>query len=234
MDFESYIGRERQLLARIERERAELNSHEPRAETGNYQLAEDEIRLLKAGDYVAGASEVAADAVAALDERISALRKAEHEANARNEAFVRRVAEWETKFDARYAELTGKIAREMAALESRNAELTRTIEEAEQSMRHGAASVAEALNRARHQSEANIRHLSEATEANIRQLSGTSEASLREISEATTADVDRRIESLRQAQAAFEAAVNEKLENDKQTIERIKYMITAMNEIIKT
>ena len=223
MDFESYIGRERQLLARIERERAELNSHEPRAETGNYQLAEDEIRLLKAGDYVAGASEVAADAVAALDERISALRKAEHEANARNETFVRRVAEWETKFDARYAELTGKIAREMAALESRNAELTRTIEEAEQSMRHGAASVAEALNRARQQSVADIETLSEATEA-----------SLREISEATTADVDRRIESLRQAQATFEAAVNEKLENDKQTIERIKYMITAMNEIIKT
>ena len=64
----SYIGKERQLLSRIERERAELNSHEPDAWRGNYQMAADEIKLLRAGDYVREASGMAADAIAALDQ----------------------------------------------------------------------------------------------------------------------------------------------------------------------
>src|SRR3974390_21073 len=113
MDFESYIGRERQLLGRIERERAEMNSHEPDAWRGNYQLAADEIKLLRAGDYVTSASEMAADAVLALDERMTELRQIEAEANAKNETFLKRVEAWETKFDGRYAEVMATIAREM-------------------------------------------------------------------------------------------------------------------------
>lgn len=223
MDFESYIGRERQLLARIERERAELNSHEPRAEAGNYQLAEDEIRLLKSGDYVTNASELAADVVKALDERMVLLKHLEESASTRNETFVKRVGEWETRFDVRYVELMEKINKEMAALDARNAELSRKIEVAERNMKDIGASAEESLSTARQQAEADIRSISESTEA-----------SLKDISKATTGDVDRLVDSLRRAQAEFETSVNEKLENDKQTIERIKYMITAMNEIIKT
>jgi DNA anti-recombination protein RmuC len=245
MDFESYIGKERQLLGRIEKERAELNSHEPNAWEGNYKLAADEIKLLKAGDYVNSASETAAGAIATMDERMSQLRKLDGDASARNEAFLKRVDEWETKFDARYSEVMAAMAREMAALEARNTQLTQRIETAERNLGEISRNAESALRGISSKSEKSMREIGELTEQNLRQASERAEASIREMSEITGAnmkdlskttaeDVERLVCSLKNAQAEFEASVNEKLEQDRQTLERIKFMITAMNEIIKT
>lgn len=234
MDFESYIGKERQLLGRIEKERAELNSHEPNAWEGNFRLAADEIKLLKAGDYVNHAAERAADAVGALDERMGQLKRLEGNANARNEAFLKRVADWETKFDARYAEAMAAMAREMTALETHNAELTRRIEAAEHNLAEIGSTSEKNVHEIGDSVEWNLRQSSERTEAGIREMSEKTEANLKELHQATAADIDRLVSSLKSAQAEFEASVNEKLEQDRQTLERIKYMITAMNEIIKT
>ncbi|MGA9138797.1 MAG: hypothetical protein WBZ29_01135 [Methanocella sp.] len=234
MDFESYIGKERQLLGRIEKERAELNSHEPNAWEGNYRLAADEIKLLKAGDYVNRASETAADAIVTLDERMSQLRKLESDASARNETFLKRVGEWETKFDARYSEVMAAMAREMAALEARNAQLTQRIEAAERNLNGICNRSEKSMHETGELTERNLRQASERAEASIKEMSEITEANMKDISKATTADVDRLVGSLKNAQAEFEANVNEKLEQDRQTLERIKYMITAMNEIIKT
>ncbi len=212
MDFESYIGKERQLLSRIERERAEMNSHEPDAWKGNYQMAADEIKLLQAGDYVMDAAGTAADAIAALDERMTELRQIEAGANARNETFLKRVEAWETKFDMRYAEVMASMAREMAAMEARNAELTKRIEAAEQ----------------------NLQDITRKSENSIRETREIAETSLKDVSSAEAAYIDRLVGSLRAAQSQFEASISEKLEQDKQTLEKIKFMIATMNDIIKT
>ncbi|HEY3273207.1 MAG TPA: hypothetical protein VGJ92_05560 [Methanocella sp.] len=245
MDFESYIGKERQLLGRIERERAEMNSHEPDAWRGNYQLAADEIKLLRAGDYVNSASEMAADAIVALDERMAQLRQIEAEANAKNEMFLKRVEAWETKFDARYAEVMTGMAREMAAMTDRNAQLTQRIETAEKSLQEigkkteknildvGGKSE-KSLRETADRTELSIRQASERAEASVREMSEVTEANLKDISKATYSDVDRLVSSLKAAQAEFEASINEKLEQDKQTLEKIKFMISTMSDIIKT
>lgn len=245
MDFESYIGKERQLLSRIDRERAEMNSHEPDAWRGNYQLAADEIKLLQAGDYVREASEMAADAIVALDERMSQLRQIEAGANAKNETFLKRVEAWETRFDQRYAEVMAAMAREMTALEARNAELTRRIEAAEKNLLEISRKSENGLRDISGNSEKNLREISamadrslketaEQTELTIRQASERAETSLKDISTSTYADVDRLVGSLKAAQAEFEASINEKLEQDKQTLEKIKFMISTMSDIIKT
>ena len=219
MDFESYIGRERQLLARIDRERAELNAHEPNAERGNYQLVGDELRLLQAGEVVEQAAEQAAAAAKLLDERLTRLRQSEEMVNARTDTFLKRVGDWEAKFDARYAEAMEKMAHEMAALEARSAESMKKIA--------GEMAALEARN-------AELTRRIEAAKADVRDLSEVAEANLRDLGRTTTADLDRAIEELRQAQAEFEASVNAKLESDQQTIERIKFMLSTMSEIIKT
>jgi hypothetical protein len=256
MDFESYIGKERQLLNRMERERAEMNSHEPDAWRGNYQLAADEIKLLRAGDYVNGASEMAADAIMALDERMGQLRQIEAEANAKNETFLKRVEAWETKFDVRYAEVMAAMAREMAALEARNVELTKRIEAAEIALQENgrktekkladasgkseksltdiSARSEKSLKETAERTESSIRQTSERVEGSIREMSEITEARLKDISRTTHAEVDQLVGSLKAAQAEFEASINEKLEQDKQTLEKIKFMISTMSDIIKT
>ncbi len=256
MDFESYIGKERQLLGRIERERAEMNSHEPDAWRGNYQLAADEIKLLRAGDYVNSASEMAADAIVALDERMAQLRQIEAGANAKNEKFLKRVEAWETKFDMRYAEVMAGMAREMAAMETRNVQLTQRIEVAEKSLQEigrkteknildvGGKSEKnlvdistrseKSLKETAERTELSIRQASEHTEGSIKEMSEITEANLKDISKTTYSDVDRLVSSLKAAQAEFEASINEKLEQDKQTLEKIRFMISTMSDIIKT
>ena len=256
MDFESYIGKERQLLGRIERERAEMNSHEPDAWRGNYQLAADEIKLLRAGDYVNSASEMAADAIVALDERMAQLRQIEAGANAKNEKFLKRVEAWETKFDMRYAEVMAGMAREMAAMETRNVQLTQRIEVAEKSLQEigrkteknildvGGKSEKnlvdistrseKSLKETAERTELSIRQASEHTEGSIKEMSEITEANLKDISKTTYSDVERLVSSLKAAQTEFEASVNEKLEQDKQTLEKIKFMISTMSDIIKT
>ena len=42
------------------------------------------------------------------------------------------------------------------------------------------------------------------------------------------------VASLKDTQKDFESSINEKLEQDKQTIDRIKYMLSTMSDIIKT
>jgi hypothetical protein len=245
MDFESYIGKERQLLSRIERERAEMNSHEPDAWRGNYQLAADEIKLLRAGDYVDSASEMAADAIVALDERMVVLRQIEAEANAKNETFLKRVEAWETKFDLRYSEVMAAMAREMATMTDRNAQLTMRVEAAEMSMLEIGRKSEKSLLEISNKSEKNLKETAERTELSIRQASEHAETSIKEMSEMTAAnlkdiskatysDVDRLVSSLKAAQAEFEASINEKLEQDKQTLEKIRFMISTMSDIIKT
>jgi hypothetical protein len=245
MDFESYIGKERQLLSRIERERAEMNSHEPDAWRGNYQLAADEIKLLRAGDYVDSASEMAADAIVALDERMVVLRQIEAEANAKNETFLKRVEAWETKFDLRYSEVMAAMAREMATMTDRNAQLTKRVEAAEKSMLEIGRKSEKSLLEISNKSEKNLKETAERTELSIRQASEHAETSIKEMSEMTAAnlkdiskatysDVDRLVSSLKAAQAEFEASINEKLEQDKQTLEKIRFMISTMSDIIKT
>lgn len=245
MDFESYIGKERQLLSRIERERAEMNSHEPDAWRGNYQLAADEIKLLRAGDYVNSASEMAADAIVALDERMAVLRQIEAGANAKNETFLKRVEAWETKFDLRYAEVMAAMAREMATMTDRNARLTQRVEEAEKNLReidrNAEKSLLEistrsekSLKETAERTEASIRQSSERAESSIKEMSEITEANLKDISKATYSDVDRLVGSLKAAQVEFEASINEKLEQDKQTLEKIRFMISTMSDIIKT
>lgn len=256
MDFESYIGKERQLLNRIERERAEINSHEPDAWRGNYKLTADEIKILRAGDYVREASGMAADTIAALDERMSRLKQIEAEANAKNETFLKRVEAWETKFDQRYAEVMAAIAREMTALEARSAQLTQRIEAAEKSLQEISqrsestlrevgsssekslidigANADRSLRETAEQTELIIRQASERAESSIKEMSENTEASIKDLCKATYAEVDRMVSSLKAAQAEFEASINEKLEQDKQTLEKIKFMISTMSDIIKT
>jgi hypothetical protein len=256
MDFESYIGKERQLLSRIDRERAEMNSHEPDAWRGNYQLAADEIKLLRAGDYVNSASRMAADAIMALDERMAQLRQIEAEANDRNETFLKRVDAWETKFDMRYSEVMATMARDMATFEARSSELSKRIEAAERTLLETgkksentlldisdrsekklmdiSARSEKSLKETGEKTELSIRQSSESVQASIREMSEATEASLKDMSKATYDDVDRLVGSLKAAQAEFEASINEKLEQDKQTLEKIKFMISTMSDIIKT
>jgi DNA anti-recombination protein RmuC len=245
MDFESYIGKERQLLSRIERERAEMNSHEPDAWRGNYQLAADEIKLLRAGDYVRDTSGMAADAIVALDERMTKLKQIEAEASAKNDMFLKRVDAWETKFDQRYAEIMAAMAREMAAMEAKNVQLTRRIETAEGNMQEISRKAESALQDISSKSEKSlkesagrteqtIRQASERAESSMKEMSEITEASLKDLSKATYADVDKLVGSLKAAQAEFEASINEKLEQDKQTLEKIRFMISTMSDIIKT
>jgi hypothetical protein len=222
-----------------------MNSHEPDAWRGNYKLAADEIKLLRAGDYVNSASEMAADAIVALDERMAQLRQIEAEANAKNETFLKRVEAWETKFDVRYAEVMAGMAREMAAMEARNAQLTQRIETAERNLQEigkktekGILDVGgkseKSLKENAERTELIIRQASERAETSIKEMSEITEANLKDISKATYSDVDRLVSSLKAAQAEFEASINEKLEQDKQTLEKIKFMISTMSDIIKT
>ena len=223
MDFESYIGKERQLLTRIERERAELNSHEPGAARGNFELAADEIKLLQAGDYVAEAARKAADAIAELDARMAQLRQAEAEVGAVNEAFLKRVAEWEAKFDARYSEAMALNAELAGRIEKEQRTLVEIGERAEESLRQIGG-----------RTEQNLRDISERAESGIRTMGGITEANLKDLGRTSVADVERLVSAVKAAQAEFEASVSEKLEQDKQTLEKIRFMISAMNEIIKT
>lgn len=255
MDFESYIARERQLIAKLDKERSESNSYERRADVGNYELAEDEIRLLKAGEYVLSRSEVAADAVMAIDERLAELHRIEDEASARNADFLRRVTEWETRFDQRYNEVLGTIAREVSNVEARTTELNALIEAADKNIRHVSDTAADNVRKISEMSVEEMRKISESSAAEVKATTGASmeevrtishssveemnkisesaTASIRSISESTTAEISRIAEELKASQAEFDASVGDKLTRDKETVERIKHIMQQMNEMIK-
>jgi hypothetical protein len=244
MDFESYIARERQLIAKLDKERSESNSYERRADVGNYELAEDEIRLLKAGEYVLSRSEVAADAVMAIDERLAELHRIEDEASTRNADFLRRVTEWETRFDQRYNEVLDKIAREVSNVEARTAELNALIEAADKNIRHVSDSAADNVRKISDASVAEVkastgssieevRAISHASVEEMSKISESATANIRSISESTTAEISHIAEDLKASQAEFDASVGDKLTRDKETVERIKHIMQQMNEMIK-
>jgi len=255
MEFESYIARERQLIARLDRERSDSNSYEQRADVGNYEIVEDEIRLLKAGEYVLNRSEIAADAVMAIDERLAELHRMEDEAGARNSDFLKRVSEWETRFDQRYTEVMNRISRETAGVEARTAELNALIEAADKNIRQISDTAAGNVRTISEASVEEVQKISEATAAQIKVTSSStveevrtisqssveemkkiSEAateSIRNISDSATGEITRIAGDLKTSQTEFDSSVSDKLTRDKETVERIKHIMQQMNDMIK-
>lgn len=211
MDFESYIGRERQLISKLDKERTDNNSYERRADVGNYELAEDEIRLLRSGDYVQTRTDIAMEAVATLDERLAELLRIEDSINARSAEFKKKIAEWDTGFDHRCAGIIDRIDAQLATLEKRNAELHKTIDTAGKDL---------AATR-------------KATTEEITTISAASTAEVRKISGTATAEIEKLAAELKVTQAEFDASVTEKLKQDKETVERIRYMMKMMSEMVK-
>jgi hypothetical protein len=144
----------------------------------------------------------------ALDERSTQLKELETNINRRNAQTQKRVEEWESSFDARYNELLNRVEDEVTGLELRNKELLTFVKAQEDIF---AARSAELTNRA------------DIGEAAIRQTSDNAYHELSDI-----------LISIKKAQKDFETSVSGKLEEDKQTIDRIKYMLSTMSDIIKS
>lgn len=207
MDFESYIGKERQLISRLDRERSGINAYEKRSDQGSLDLTEDEIKLLRMGRFLKSQIEMANESSRMLDEKMARLKASEDKAELKNAELVLRIVEWENSFDARYKELMGKVESEIKAMESQNMEFQRLIKEQEQIF-----------------AARNV-ELSDKVES--------AEKSFKATSDSTYAEINQLVSSLKEAQKEFELSVNEKLEQDKMTIEKIKYMISTMSDIIK-
>jgi len=208
MDFEKYIGKEKQLLARLERERASLNAYERRGNAGSLDYAEDELKLLDTlklvRDRIAAAEAMARE----LDERLARLTEMEIGLGKKNAQTQRRIEEWESSFDVRYNELLRRVEAGMSALELRNRELLTFVKAQEDILN---ARSAELTGKA------------EAYEAGMKQASDNA---YQELSDALV--------SIKKAQKEFEISISGKLDEDKQTIDRIKYMLSTMSDIIKS
>ncbi len=208
MDFEKYIGKEKQLLSRLERERASLGAYERRGNAGSLDYAEDELKLLDTvrlvREHVAAAEAVSKG----LDERSSGLLEMEASLNKKNAQALKRIEEWESSFDARYNELLKRVEDEVARLELRNKEFLVFVKAQED--------IFNARN-------AELSSKAEAAEAGLRQASDNSYQELSDI-----------LVSIKKAQKEFETSISGKLEEDKQTIDRIKYMLSTMSDIIKS
>ena len=123
-------------------------------------------------------------------------------------SFRLRISEWETSFDGRYNELMNKVDTEVKSLEIRNKELIAFTKAQEDIL---AARNLDLTNKI------------EAAESGFKQSS-----------DSAYADLKQMVASLKETQIDFESSINEKLEQDKQTIDRIKYMLSTMSDIIKT
>jgi len=208
MDFEKYIGKEKQLITRLERERASINAYERRGNAGSLDYAEDELKLLDTLKLVKEHITAAEATSKALDDRSAMLRELEANVNKRNAQTQKRVEEWESSFDARYNELLSRVEGEITGLELRNKELLTFVKAQEDIF---AARSAELATR------------SDLGEAGIKQASDNAFNELSDI-----------LVSIKKAQKDFETSVSGKLEEDKQTIDRIKYMLSTMSDIIKS
>jgi hypothetical protein len=207
MDFESYIGKEKQLFARLDKERSSVNAYEKKPGAGNLDMAEDEIKLLRAGNIVKARIGEANAAMKGLDEKSLRIREAEENVEVKSAELVLRMSEWESGFNDRYRDLMGRVEVELKKLEARNNEFVAMSKEQE------------SLYKARNDE---LAHNIEAAEKDIK--------AMREIA---MEDVKNSIASLKEAQKEFEASVNEKLDQDKATIEKIKFMVSTMSDIIK-
>ena len=208
MDFEKYIGKEKPLLSRLERERAALNAYERRGNAGTLDYAEDEIKLLDTLKLVKEQIAVAEAASKALDERTEKLRELESSINKKSAQSQKRIEEWESSFDNRYNELMKRVEDDVAALEARNRELLSFVKAQEDIFNARSAEIASKT---------------DASEAGIKQASDNAYQELSDI-----------LVSIKKAQREFETSISGKLEEDKQTIDRIKYMLSTMSDIIKS
>jgi hypothetical protein len=208
MDFEKYIGKEKQLISRLERERTSLNAYERRGNAGSLDIAEDELKLLDTIKMVKEHIASAEAASKAMDERAEKLRELEASVNKKGAQTQKRIEEWESSFDVRYNELLKRVEGEVAGLEIRNKEFLTFIKAQEDIYNARSAELASKA---------------EASEAGIRQASDNSYHELSDI-----------LVSIKKAQREFETSVSGKLEEDKQTIDRIKYMLSTMSDIIKS
>ncbi len=208
MDFEKYIGKEKQLLTRLERERAAINAYERRGNAGTLDYAEDELKLLDTLKLVREHIASAEAASTALDDRSARLREIEAALNKKNIQTQKRIEEWESSFGVRYNELLNRVEAEIQALEQRNRELL---------------AFAKAQEEAFDARGAELTGKAEAGEAGIKQASDNAYQELSDI-----------LVSIKKAQKEFETSVSGKLEEDKQTIDRIKYMLSTMGDIIKS
>lgn len=208
MDFEKYIGKEKQLLSKLEREQAALNAYERRGNAGTLDLAEDEIKLIQSGRLLVKHIEAASEASKALDERAVKLKEMQDELSTKNAELQLRISEWENSFDGRYNELMNKVDSEVKALEIRNKDLIAFTKAQED--------------------------IFAARNAELTSKIEAAEKGFKQSSDSAYADLKQMVTSLKDAQKDFESSINEKLEQDKQTIDRIKYMLSTMSDIIKT
>jgi hypothetical protein len=208
MDFEKYIGKEKQLLSRLERERASLDAYERRGNAGSLDYAEDELKLLDTLKLVKEHIAAAEAASRKLDERSDRLIEMEASLNRKNAHTQKRIEEWESSFDARYNELLGRVEDEMARLELRNKELLTFVKAQED--------------------------IFNARSAELSGKASAAEAGLKQTSDNVYQELSDALVSIKKAQKEFETSISGKLEEDKQTIDRIKYMLSTMSDIIKS
>jgi hypothetical protein len=208
MDFEKYIGKEKQLLSRLERERASLSAYERRGNAGSLDIAEDELKLLDTLKLVKEHIAAADAASRELDERAARLEEMEAGMNKKYAQTQKRIEEWESSFDVRYNELLKRVEDEVVGLELRNREFLMFVKAQED--------IFNARN-------SELTGKAEAYEAGLKQ---TSDNAYQELSDFLV--------SIKKAQKEFETSISGKLEEDKQTIDRIKYMLSTMSDIIKS
>lgn len=208
MDFEKYIGKEKQLLTKLEKDQMALGAYERRGNAGTLDLAEDEIKLLQSGRLLQQHIDAANETSKALDERSAKLKEMQDELNTKSAELQLRISEWETSFDGRYNELMNKVDAEVKALEIRNKELI-TFTKAQED-------------------------ILAARNLDLTNKIETAESGFKQSSDSAYADLKQMVASLKETQVDFESSINEKLEQDKQTIDRIKYMLSTMSDIIKT
>ena len=208
MDFEKYIGKEKQLLTKLEKDQMALGAYERRSNAGTLDLAEDEIKLLQSGRLVKQHIDAANETSKALDERSAKLKEMQDELSTKNAELQLRISEWETSFDGRYNELMNKVDAEVKALEIRNKELIAFTKAQEDILA--------------------------ARNLDLTNKIETAESGFKQSSDSAYADLKQMVASLKETQVDFESSINEKLEQDKQTIDRIKYMLSTMSDIIKT
>jgi len=208
MDFEKYIGKEKPLLARLDRDRAALNAYERRGNAGTLDYAEDELRLLATLKDVKAQIAEAEAVTKAMSEQAESLRELEASIGKKGAATQKRIEEWESSFDTKYNDLLKRVEDEVAALEQRNREL---------------------ITFARAQEE-----IFNARSAEITSKADASEAGIRQASDNAYQEMSDILVSMKKAQKEFETSISGKLEEDKQTIDRIKYMLSTMSDIIKS
>jgi hypothetical protein len=208
MDLEKYIGNEKPLLNRLDRERAALSAYERRGDAGSLDYAEDELKLLDtlkvAREHIAAAEA----AIREIDMRADKLLEMEDGINKRSARTEKRIEEWESSFGVRYNELLGRVESDVAALDARNREFLDFVKAQEDAF--------------------------DARSAELTSKAEAYEASLKQTSEQACHELSDVLASVKKAQKEFETSISGKLEEDKQTIDRIKYMLSTMSEIIKS